>query len=193
MPTLNPNPVPYRGCFDDSVANIVNGTFAQLLVGSTTPVTITNPTVATDMMTTTLLAGTLEDVGETLEVFAAGTYLVAAASTLVFTVKIGGVTVATFTTASQATTAVTLGWNLTLNATVVTNGAAGSLEVHGELNFDSGATLAAACSTFLDSNTAAATGVNLNLPVLVEVMGNLGTGNAGSSITQRQLVVEYFQ
>jgi hypothetical protein len=190
MPNLNPDPLIYQGALDGAAANVLNGSFVQQLVGNATPVSLTNPTVATDMMTATLQPNTVDAAGDGLRIFAAGTYNLGLASTLVFTIKLGGVTIATFTTASQATTAVTLGWQVDLVATVVTPGASGTLEVHGALNFDSGATLAAACTTFLDSNIAVSSAINLTAPALLEIMSNLGSGNAGSNITQRQLTVE---
>lgn len=188
-----PSPAGLRkdGALTKDVLNLLQ----YQLQANATPVQLTNPTVATDLMTYPVPTDLLNAIGAGIEIFAAGVYNLGLASTLVFTIKLAGVTIATFTTAAQATIGVTLGWNVTVVATVVGAGANASLEVHGELNFDSGATLAAACSTFLDSNTAAITGVNLNpqMPpatALLEVMANLGSGNAGSTITERLLTVQ---
>jgi hypothetical protein len=192
MPNSSPNPYVHQGTFDQSVVNDILSCTEQQIAVSTTVVSLTNPTVATDMMTAVLQPNTLSAPNKVLQVFAAGTYNLGAASTVVFTIKLGGVTIATFTTASQATTAVTLGWQVQFAAAVVTAGPVGTLEVHGELNFDSGATLAAACSTFLDSNTAVSSAINLAAISTLEIMANLGTGNAGSVIAQRLLEVELY-
>lgn len=171
----------------------------QQLSVNTTVNQLTNPTAATDLMTFTIGAPTggqalsLNAPGKALQVTAYGTYNLAAASTVVITVKLGGVTLATFTTASQATTGVTLGWQLYLNSVTVTPGSSGTAECHGELSFDSGATLAAACSAFLDSNTAVITGINFTGPLLLELMANFGTGNASSVIASRMMQVELYQ
>jgi hypothetical protein len=183
----SPQGMNYDGAFTRDIANVSEFN----LFTTATPVVLTNPTSATDLITYLVPGGQLNGAGRALELFAAGVYNLAAASTLIFTLKLGGVTLATFTTASQATTAVTLAWQMDGTGIVLVPGSAGTMEFHGQLNFDSGATLAAACSAFLDSNTAALTGLNYQAPLLLEIMANLGTGNAGSTITSRFLQVQY--
>jgi hypothetical protein len=199
MPNPLPNPFIHDGAVsnDGLIKDLLSCGEQQLFV-SASPVTLTNPTAATDLVTFTIGAPTggagisLNSAGKVIVISAFGVYSLGAASTLVFTVKLGGATLATFTTASQATTAVTLAWQLSLTSVTVTPGAAGTAEAHGYLSFDSGATLAAACSEFLDSNTAAITSINYTGPLLLELMANLGTGNAGSTITSRIVQVELY-
>lgn len=199
MPNKAPNPFIHDGAVHQSglVADLLSCGEQQLFV-NTTPVSLTNPTSATDMMTFTIPAPdgaqgvALNAAGKCLQITAFGTYNVAAASTVVLTVKLGGATLATFTTASQATTGVTLGWQLYLTSITVTPGASGTAECHGGLVFDSGATLAAAASEFADSNTAVITSINYTGPLLLEVMANFGTGNASSVIAERVLQVELY-
>ena len=59
------------------------------------------------------------------------------------------------------------------------------MESSSKLDFDSGATLAAAASTFLDSNTATQTALNLANAATLEIMANFGTGNGASVIAVR--------
>src|SRR5215469_1656322 len=198
-----PNPLTQPYLHDGAVSNDglikdLLSTVEQQLFVNTTVNQLTNPTVATDLMTFTIPGPTggagqsLNAAGKALVVTAYGTYNLGAASTVVFTVKLGGATLATFTTASQATTAVTLGWQLEVVSVTVTPGASGTAECHGGLSFDSGATLAAAASFFNDSNTAVITSINYTGPLLLEVMSNFGTGNAASVIAARLLNVELY-
>lgn len=199
MPNALPNPYLHDGAVsnDGLIKDLLSCGEQQLSV-NVTPVTLTNPTSATDLMTFTVggpaggPAVSLNAAGKCLQVTAFGVYNLAAASTLVFTIKLGGATLATFTTASQATTAVTLAWSLQITSITVAPGASGTAECHGYLSFDSGATLAAAASEFLDSNTAVITGINYTGPLLLELMANLGTGNASSTITSRMMQVELY-
>lgn len=198
MPNALANPYIHDGAVsNDGLIKDLFSCVEQQLVVNTTVVSLTNPTSATDMMTFTVPAPTsqsamLNAAGKVLQITAYGTYNVAAASTVVFTIKLGGATLATFTTASQATTGVTLNWQIYLVSATVTPGSAGTAECHGELNFDSGATLAAACSAFCDSNTAVITSINYTGPLLLEIMANFGTGNASSVIAERFLEVELY-
>lgn len=184
-----------RGSFDDRVANALQYQMSL----NTTPVSLTNPTTATDLMTFLFptgpsnLGNILNVLGAGFELFCQGTYNLGLASTLVFTIKLGGVTIATFTTASQATTGVTLAWQLTFSAFTASVGSAGTVEAHGVLTFSSGATLAAAASSFMDSNTAPSAAIDLTRAQTLEILANLGSGNAGSSIAQRVLQIQLYQ
>lgn len=190
MPSNLSNPLFRVGAMDNDAINAINDTFDYTLISDATVVSLTNPTSATDLKTGVVKAGTISQLGEGLDIFAAGTYNVAAASTVVFTIKFGGVTIATFTTASQTNTAVTLNWNLSLKAIAAVLGTSGTLEVHGSLNFDSGATLAAAASVFNDSITAASSAIDLTQDQTLEIMANFGSGNASSVIAQRMLIAK---
>ena len=183
--------LPATGSFWSRASNVV----MYQLINNATPVTLTNPTAATDLMTFQLPlnpAGNgniINDVGHGLSIYAAGSYNVAASSTLVFTIKLGTVTIATFTTASQTNTAVALNWRLDFDVTTVAVGSSGTVEAHGKLTFDSGATLAAAANIFMDSKKAVSSAIDLTQPALLEIMANLGTGNASSTVSQRVLRV----
>jgi len=199
MPNSLPQPFIHDGAVsNDGLIKDLLSCVEQQLQASTTVNSLTNPTSATDLATFTIGAPTggasvsLNAPGKALQITAFGTYNLGAASTVVFTVKLGGATLATFTTASQATTGVTLGWQLQLTSITVTPGASGTAEAHGALQFDSGATLAAASSQFLDSNTAVITSINYTGPLLLEVMANFGTGNGASVIAIRTLEVELY-
>src|SRR5262249_14905495 len=183
------------GRFYDRAARLVSrGLRRDVTVSS-----LTTPTAATDLKTFTFvsspnqLGNLLNEVGRGFQLFAAGTYNLGAASTSVFTLKLGGVTIATFTTASNANTSVTLNWQIDFKACVNAVGNAGTLEAHGRLGYDGGATLAAAASVFLDSNTAVSSAIDLTVPQTFELMHNFGTGNAASVVACRVFEITILQ
>jgi hypothetical protein len=186
MPILGLAPT---GSFYERAARVL----LYRLLSNVTPISLTNPTAATDMMTLIMPSNPLgngciiNEVGRGLDIFCKGTYNLAASSTVVFTIKLGGVTLATFTTASQTNTSVTLNWIIRLKALVASVGSGGTIESAGQLYFDSGATLPAAASVFLDSNTAVSSAIDLTQNPLLEIMANFGTGNSSSVIAQRIL------
>lgn len=190
MPNNAASPVTRQGSFDADAAFQVNDTFDYTLISNTVAVTNTNQTAATDLMTGIIKGTTIGVVGEGFEVFAAGTYNLGAASTSVFTVKFAGLTLTTITTASNANTGVALNWNLTLRVVAVTvSGTSCTLECDGFLNYDGGATTAVAASVFNTIANAASSTFDPTVDQTLEIMHNLGSGNAASTVTQRVLHV----
>lgn len=188
MPTSTPTLIK-EGAFDADNRNILNNSLCQQLVMNTTVVSNTNPTSATTMMTATLPNSVLNAVGKGFELFATGTYSLGATSTVVITVTLGGVTIGTFTSSSNTNTSVTSNWQLWMTGATVTTGGSGTMEIHGELNIDLGAALSAASTCFLDSNTAVLTAMPLNSAMVLNIQGNVGTGNAASVVAERFLSV----
>lgn len=184
MPSLGLAPT---GSFYERAARVLS----YRMLSDVTVASLTNPTAATDLKTFAMPPNPLgngciiNEIGRGFELYCIGTYNLAAASTLVFTIKLGGVTIGTFTTASQTNTSVTLNWKLHFKSLIVAVGSSGTLESHGALYFDSGATLAAAATVFLDSNVAVSSAIDLTQAPLLEVLANLGTGNASSVVAQR--------
>src|SRR5271155_3536936 len=128
MPNNAAYPLVHAGSFDQSAGNDIMSCMQQDGLFIVTPVvTNVNPTTATTMMSGTIKANTFGAINKGFECFACGTYSAGAASTLVFTIVIGSVTVATFTTASQTNTATTLGWQIMLFGGVITAGSAATL------------------------------------------------------------------
>jgi len=132
--------------------------------------------------------------GRLLEYAGFGTYNLGTTSTVTVKLKlctIAGcgsgtvITLASWTTASQTNTSVTLGFNVNAYCVTVTSGATGTLECHGTLNFDSGATLAAASTTFNDSNTAVISSVPLNGQWFLQSTLAFNSANASNTATLR--------
>lgn len=157
-----------------------------------TPVTV-NGTVATDqnLMSFSVLAGTLNALLKEIEVFAAGTLNTVAATAvtaIVFKVKLGAITLATITTTAPAASQVNTPWNFTLYAGTTTAGASGAMESHGNLYIRLVAG-AGADTVFSDVITAPVGTVDLTAAQTLQVTVAL-TGNAVSTnnVTQRKMV-----
>lgn len=139
--------------------------------------------------------------GRSLEYYSAGVYNLGVGSTVNIKLKLcsvsgcGSGTVVTlmqWTTASQATTGVTLGFNLNAWCVTVTPGATGTAECHGTLEFDSGATLAAAGTSFQDSNIAVVSGLPLNGQWFLQATLAFGTANASNTASLRNQLVSVY-
>jgi hypothetical protein len=137
--------------------------------------------------------------GRTLQYFGAGTYSLGTSSTVTLKLKLCSVagcgsgtvvTLASWTTASQSTTSVTLAYNLSASCVTVTLGSSGTAECHGTLQFDSGATLAAATSSFNDSNTAVISGLPLAGQWFLQSTLAFNTSNASNTSTLRLQTVD---
>lgn len=163
------------------------------IVVNNTPVTATNPSAAANLMTATIPASSLNVVGKTLSIWAAGAYTTAGGQTPTFTltVLLGGITPLTFT--STATTAsVTKIWNLDAVLSVVSTGATATLECHGIFSVELGAGAAGSVAetSFNDTVIAVSSTVDLTASQTLKLQGLFSSSNAGNSIVQRQFIVE---
>lgn len=161
----------------------------------TTPVTV-QANVLTDqnLMAKIILAGSLNVVNRTLKGFCAGVYTTQAAQipTLTFKLKLGSLTLATFTSSVSAAGASNIPWNLTYYASVVTNGATSTLEVHGFLGIDLGASGTVSITAFADSNIATVSNVDLTVDETLQITVAFSTQPVATfnQCVQRQLVTE---
>jgi hypothetical protein len=181
----------------DGTLTIGNGAALASPVGCTlnvnnTPVTV-NGTVATDqnLMSFSVPAGALNALNKELEIFGAGTLNTVAATAvtaIVIKVKLGGITLATFTTTAPAASQVNTPWNFILYAGVTTAGTSGAVESHGDLRIRLAAG-AGASTLFSDVITAPVSSVDLTAAQTLQVTVAL-TGNAVSTnnVTQRKMV-----
>ena len=160
-----------------------------------TPVTVSaNVTTDQNLMTCTIPAGTLNRTLRTMKVSLAGVYSTPAASTAVITVKVkvGSLTVATWTSTALAGIQAT---NDQFNVedakfTVQTAGASGAFEAHGNLVIDLGVGNTVADSVFADVNTATVGTVDLTASQTLQVTIAFSAASASNTATQRQLVLE---
>lgn len=109
-------------------------------------------------------AGALNVTGRKIRVKGALIYATTAANvaTLTFALTLGGVTLCTITTAATNTAATTgLPVQFEFELTVVTLGATATIESHGRVDANIGTPAAAVASTFLDTNIAVSSAVNL--------------------------------
>lgn len=191
MPNNNPNAFFRDGLMTGEHRALLNSIFRQQLLGIATPVQALNPTAATDLITGIVKGGTLDTVGQSLEIYGAGiTNLTTSTAGMTITIKLGGVTLCVLGPSGNITIGFNSIWNFTVTATVISVASSGAvtLEVHGGLN----ATLAAlggAVTTYNDQITAASSSVSAQFDQTLEIMGTISAGNAASFITQRQLAV----
>ncbi len=192
----SPNNVSYS-CGGPGTVPIPNDVWLSTLTSSTAQATA-NVTTDQNLISSTIgmpfSEWAMNTPARTLEYFAAGTYSLGTATTVTVKLKLCTVagcgtgtvtTLAAWTTASQSTTSVTLAYNVNAYCLTVATGATGSLECHGTLNFDSGATLAAASSTFNDSNTAVIASLPLNGQWFLQSTLAFNTSNASNTSTLR--------
>jgi len=125
---------------------------------------LTAITTAQTLLSTIFNAGMLALVGRRIRV--KGSLIYSTTSTNVATISLaltlGGVTLATITTAATNTAASTnLPIQFEFEFTVASVGASGTLQSHGRVDANIGTTAAAAIATYLDTNTAVSSAVNL--------------------------------
>jgi hypothetical protein len=159
-----------------------------------TPVTV-NANVATDqnLMSVSVPAGTLNRINRSLRVWLSGVYSTPAASTtaVVVKVKLGSLTLATWTsTALAGIQATNDQFNISAVFTVQTAGATAALEGHGNLIIDLGVGNTVADSTFADVNTATVSSVDLTAAQTLQVTIAFTVASGSNTATQRQMVIE---
>lgn len=173
-----------------------------------TPVTVNaNSTSAQTLMACTVLAGTLNRVGRSLDIELAGVYTTPAAATPTFTVtvllcSVSGCGSGNKATLLAITSTATLA-SVTNNAfnimramcTTQTAGATLAMECHGILGIDLGSAVTSADSFFNDTNTATVTGspsaIDSTAQNFLQVQVTFSTNQASAdSATERQLVLQ---
>jgi len=160
-----------------------------------TSVTVSaNSTSPQNLMSCSIPAGTLNRVGRTLRIWLSGIYSTPAASTtaVVITVKLGALTVATWTsTALAGIQATNDQWNVTGWITTQTAGATASFEAHGNMDIDLGVGNTVADSNFADVNTATVGTLDTTAAQTLQVTSTTTVGQAaGFSASQRQMALE---
>jgi hypothetical protein len=178
-----------------STYNPANGIFSGAWQSTNiTPVTVTaNVSTDQNLMTATIPAGTLNRVGRTLRIWLAGVYSTPAASTtaVVIKVKIGALTMATWTsTALAGIQATNDQFNVSASFTTQTAGATAAFENHGNMIIDLGVGNAVADSVFADVNTATVSSLDTTASQTLQVTIAFTVASASNSATQRQLIVE---
>ena len=166
-----------------------------LLSGNTTAVTVNaNSTSPQNLMAYTFVANSLNSAGRTAHIYCAGNYSTPSGGTptLTFTLNLGAVQMATFTTGATTATQTTLPWYLDIYLTCASTGASGTLESHGIASYRLGSG-AGVLSVLGDTNTAATSAVDLTSGQTLQLTGTFSTNAATANIfVQRQMVVEWF-
>lgn len=170
-----------------SLAVVNNNRVAQLqqatVLALSAQAALTNITAAQNLFTKIFGAGALNVVGRTFMVSGWGVYSSAGGSTPTISIALtlGGVTLCTITSSAINTAANTnLPFQFSFQVTVVSTGAAATLETHGLLTINLSAnTPAAAVTAFADTNTAVSAAVNLTtaatLAATIAASGNISS------------------
>ncbi len=167
-----------------------------------TPVTVSaNVTTDQTLMSCTIPAGTLNNVGRNLHLWSAFVYSTPAASVAAVTMKLklctvsgcGSGTVITpcaFTSSANPGTVTNNSINFLCDATTQTAGATASFESHGNMTIDLGASPGLADSVFSDTNTATVGTIDSTVQLFAQVTGAFSVASASNSLTQRQMLAD---
>lgn len=155
-------------------------------------VTNSNPTSATALMTYVFPAGSLNAVGRTLDIFAAGEMTTGTGTTTTVAVTFGDGTntrtLFTATTGALTTGQTSLPWNIFLDISVATAGTSGALFGHGVLAIPLTAP-SAANAAYNDQNTANSSSLNLTKAITMSVTSLFGSSNSSNSVTQDYMTI----
>lgn len=149
---------------------------------------LTTITTAQTLFTLALLAGALNKTNRALRISGTIVFTVGTGTpTSTIVLKLGTVTLATITTAAlQAVTNGQLTFEFLVS--VATSGSSGTLEVHGSVKAQLGASGTPAIAEYLDVNTAVSSAVNLT--AALNLVATLAASTTMSGATLRQALVE---
>ena len=149
---------------------------------------LTTITTAQTLFTLALLAGALNKTNRALRISGTIVFTVGTGTpTSTIVLKLGTVTLATITTAAlQAVTNGQLTFEFLVS--VATSGSSGTLEVHGSVKTQLGASGTPAIAEYLDVNTAVSSAVNLT--AALNLVATLAASTTMSGATLRQALVE---
>jgi hypothetical protein len=171
-------------------------TFTKMVGVNVTPVTASaNSTSDQDLMTFTFGTADLNDVGKTVHVHAAGTYLTRAGQTptIRFRIFMDGVQILNWQ--CNATTAATTDnhWEIDAWFVVTAGGVNGTVEAHGKATVTLGTVGGMDSQVYLDTITAVSGLIALNGNPVLKVTGRFDSqpGTPFNSLTQRMLLVTY--
>lgn len=158
-------------------------------------VTNTNATSATALMTYAFLPGSLNVVGKTLDIYAAGTYTTDGGTgrTITFAVTLGDGTntrtIATYTTGATTASQTKFPWNY--DATIITQavGSSGTVYGHGILNITLGSSIGGALTSYNDQNNAASSALDLTKTITLTLTQLYSGSNAGNIFVEDTLAL----
>ena len=171
--------------------------FSSAFATNQTAVTNTNPiTAAVALMTQVFPAGSLNVVGRTIEIFAAGEYTTDGGTgrTVAFSAVLSDGTESNtlFSVTTGATTASQTGfaWQFELKSVIATTGTEANILSHGSFSILLGGSAQAASTRYLDVNTAATADTDLTLSNTLTIGQFYGGSNVGNTFTQDMMIVK---
>jgi len=179
----------------------LNGITYQPAMGAITnitPVTATNPSAAANLMTFAFPAGSLNNLGRTLSLYAYGLYTTASGQTPTLNLTVimndGTNTRTLLSWTSGATTASSSNFPWNFDCTIVTTaaGSSGTFEGHGTANVTLGASAGGALTSYNDVITGASSALDLTKVNTMTVQCLFSSSNAGNSVTERVLCADIY-
>lgn len=149
---------------------------------------LTTVTTAQNLCNIALNAGALNKKNRTLLISGTAIFTTAGTPQITIALVIGGVTVCSIQTPAIGVAQTNGQIQYTFTVSVVTTGTGATLEAHGMLSVQGGATLAAAVPAYLDQNTAVSAAVNLVIASSLQV--TIASTVSLSSAQLRQQTVE---
>lgn len=123
---------------------------------------LTTVTTAQNLMVVPLGGiGFLNKLGRTLLISGYGIFTTAGVPQITIAIVIGGVTVCSIQTPAIGAAQTNGQFQFSIQLSVVSTGASGTIEAHGTISVQGGATLAAAVPAYADQNTAPSSAINL--------------------------------
>ena len=157
-----------------------------------TPVTATNPNPGpSNLMSYVVPAGSANTLGKVIDLFCTGFYTTASAQTPTITiaVKMGSVTIATWTTGATTASATNMPFNFDLSIITSAIGSSGTVIAHGVANVTLGASAGGAETSYNDTNSASSSAIDLTAAETIQVVVSMSSSNAGNSVTQDTMQV----
>jgi len=159
-----------------------------MLLALSAQTALTNVTTAQNLLSKALNAFALNKVGRSLRISGVGIFTTSNSGTMTIAIVLGGVTLCTITSGTATATITNGQFTFEFWLTVVSTGATGTLESHGELGVQLSSTLSTAVPFVADQNAAVSSAVSLTSALTLLITAACSA--SFSSVQLRQLFIE---
>lgn len=178
------------------VVSFTGGAANVNYTNTATPITATNPSSAATLFSYAFPAGALNVANRVIYLFGSGYYTTASGQTPTVTVAVtlgdgtNTRTLLTWTSGATTASASNIPWNFDGYIFTDSTGTSGTMLSHGTLNLTLGTSAGAATGSYLDTNHAASSALNLTLATTLNITTTMSSSNAGNSVTEDSLLVQ---
>ncbi len=150
---------------------------------------LTNVTTAQNLVNKTFPAFIFNKVGRQVQISGQLIFTTTNAATFTIALVLGGVTLCSIAAGAATAAAITNGQILfSFLFSVVTTGAAATIESHGSISVQLSGTLSTALPQYADQNTAVSSAVNLTAAAALQI--TIAASSSVSSVQMRQFLIE---